>query len=129
MLKRVLIAGYALSLLLGWAGLTPTTAHAAGWISRTDSFAASWVKEIEQELYKQDYREMFLNDPRTPQASVLKLLNQAAMAYDEKNEGLAQQFVHEAINVLETGVAKNYYTQADVEPIIRYIKSRVPVKM
>ncbi|WP_447974442.1 hypothetical protein [Nitrospira sp. Kam-Ns4a] len=129
MLKRVLIAGYALSLLLGWAVLTPTTAHAAGWISRTDSFAASWVKEIEQELYKQDYREMFLNDPRTPQASVLKLLNQAAMAYDEKNESLAQQFVREAINVLETGVAKNYYTQADVEPIIRYIKSHVPVKM
>ncbi len=49
-----------------------------------------------------------MNDPRTPQTSVLRLSNQVAAAYEAKNAKLAVQFIREAIGVLEQGVAKNY---------------------
>jgi hypothetical protein len=118
----------ALALLLGGMALVPASAGAAGWISQTDSFAAAWVREVEQELSKQDYRAMFLNDPRTPQAAVLQRLNQAAMAFNEKNEALGEQFVREAIDVLEAGVTKRYYSQADIEPLVTFIKQHAPGK-
>lgn len=128
MFKSFVAAMGALVLLLGGMALAPASAEAAPWISRADSYAASWVKDIEQELFKQDYRPIFLNDPRAPQASVLKLLNQAAMAFNEKNEALGEQFVREAIEVLETGAAKHYYERSEVEPLITFIKQHAPGK-
>jgi hypothetical protein len=40
----------ALSLLNGGVALMPSSSEAANWISGTGSSAASWVKDIEQEL-------------------------------------------------------------------------------
>ncbi len=126
---RRLVVVCALSLLLGGATLDPAPVGAAQWISGADSYVSAWVKDVEAELNKKEHRAVFLNDPRTPQASVLRLLNRAAMAHEAKDEVLARQFEQEAIGVIEDGVRKNYYTQDDVQTIISFIKQRVPVKL
>ncbi len=119
----------ALSLLIGGAALNPTPVSAAAWISGADSYAAPWVKEIEQELLKKDYRYVYASDPRTPQASVLRLLNEAAKAEQAKNSALAQQLVREALGVFEEGVRKHYYSSSDIEPITSFIRQHVPIKI
>jgi hypothetical protein len=101
-MKWFIVMLSALSLLLAGAILLmPSSAAAAPWISGADADAAEWVKEVEQELLRPEYREVFLNDPRTPQAPVLRLLNRAAIAYDAHDVALAQDMVHQAIEVLE----------------------------
>ncbi|MBA5866817.1 MAG: hypothetical protein GDA67_09020 [Nitrospira sp. CR1.3] len=118
----------ALSLLIGGMALMPTAVHAAGWISGAEADAAPWVKDIEQELFKKDYRYVYANDPRTPQAVVLRKLNQAAKAYEAKDHALAQQLVREALAVFEEGVRKHYYSQSDIDPIVTFIRQHVPIK-
>jgi hypothetical protein len=121
----------AVSLLLASMTMTPSVGGAAdwlGWVSGDESFAATWVKDIEQELNKKDYRAVFLNDPRAPQASVLRLLNRAAMAYNAKNAALSEELVREALEVFEEGVRKHYYTAEDIKPIISAIRQRTPIK-
>jgi len=118
----------ALSLLIGGVALMPTSIHAAPWISGAESYAASWVKDIEQELLKKDYRYVYASDPRTPQAVVLRLLNQAAQAHEAKNDRLAQELVRDALGVFEDGVRKHYYSASDVEPIMNFIRQHVPIK-
>jgi hypothetical protein len=106
----------------------PAPVYAAGWISGSDEYAAPWVKEIEQELLKPEYRYLYASDPRTPQAVVLRILNQAAKAQEAEQSALAQQFVREALGVFEEGVRRHYYSEADIEPITTFIRQRVPVK-
>ena len=126
-MKRIIVMLSALSLLLAGAILMmPSSAAAAPWISGADSYAAEWVKEVEQELLKPEYRWVFLNDPRAPQAPVLRLLNRAAIAYDAQNIALAQDMVQQAIHVLEEGVRKQYYGEGDIAPIISSIRTHVP---
>lgn len=119
-----------LSLLIGGAALAMAKpAEAAGWLSASESYAAPWVKEIEDELLKKDYRYVFVNDPRTPQASVLRLLNQAARALEAKDSALAEKLAREAIGVLEEGVRKHYFSESDIEPITKFIREHTPVKI
>lgn len=118
----------ALSLLIGGVALLSTHALAAGWISGAEAYAAPWVKDVEQELLKKDYRYVFGNDPRTPQASVLRLLNRAAMAYEAKDTAHAQRLVEEALDVLDDGVRRHYYSQGDIEPIRKFIREHNPIK-
>jgi hypothetical protein len=126
---KLSLALSALSLLIGLVLLVPSTAGAANWISGDESYAAKWVKDIEQELNKRDYQVVFMNDPRVPQPTVLHLLNRAAIAYEAKNPQLAKDLVQEALDVLQEGVRKNWFSQADVDPIINYIKQHVPVQV
>jgi hypothetical protein len=128
-MKNVTVLLCALSLLIGGVALTPTPVYAAGWISGADGYAAPWVKDIEQELLKKDYRYVYASDPRTPQAVVLRLLNQAAKAHEAKDTALAQQLVRDALKVFEDGVRKHYYSQSDIEPIMTFIRQHVPIKI
>ena len=118
----------ALSLLIGGVALSSSPVQAAGWISGADSYAAPWVKDIEQELLKKEYRYVLGNDPRTPQASVLKLLNRAAAAYEAKNIEHAKELIEEALEVLTDGVRSHYYSHADVAPILKFIREHSPVQ-
>ena len=118
----------ALSLLIGGVALMSTPVHAAGWLSRADAYAAPWVKDIEQELLKKDYRYVYASDPRTPQVVVLRKLNEAAKAQEAKDGTLAQQLVRDALSVFEEGVRRHYYSQADIEPITTFIRQHVPIK-
>lgn len=119
---------FALSLLIGGVTQTPTPAQAAGWISGAETYAAPWVKDVEQELLKKDYRYVYASDPRAPQVVALRLLNQAAKAQEAKDSTLAQQLVRDALDVFEEGVRKHYYTASDIEPITTFIRQRVPIK-
>lgn len=126
---RVTAVLCALSLVIGGIALMPSSLEAAGWISGADAYAASWVKDIEQELLKKDYRNVYASDPRTPQASVLRKLDEAARAQEAGDSALAQQLVRNALNVFEEGVRKHYYSESDVEPIITFIRQHVPIKI
>ena len=127
-MKRIVVV-CAMALLIGGVALMPIPVYAAGWISGADAYAAPWVKEIEQELLKKDYWYVYANDPRTPQAVVLKKLNQAAKAHEAKESILAQQLVRDALGVFEEGVRKHYYSQTDIEPITTFIRQHVPINM
>ena len=125
---RVTAVLCALSLLIGGMALMPTPVYAAGWISGADTYAAPWVKDIEQELLKKDYWTVYASDPRTPQAVVLRKLNEAAKAQAAKDSTLAQQLVRDALSVFEEGVRRHYYSPSDIEPITTYIRKHVPIK-
>jgi hypothetical protein len=127
-MKRIVVV-CAMALLIGGVALMPMAVYAAGWISGADSYAAPWVKEIEQELLKKDYWYVYANDPRTPQAVVLRKLTQAAKAEEAKESTLAQQLVRDALGVFEEGVRKRYYSQTDIEPITAFIRQHVPINM
>lgn len=118
----------ALSLLIGGVALMPSSLGAANWISGADSYAASWVTDIEQELLKRMYLTVYANDPRTPQMVALRLLNQAAKAQEANDRILAQQLVHDALEVFEEGVRRQYYSSSDVEPIMTFIRQHAPIK-
>jgi hypothetical protein len=118
----------ALSLLIGGVALRPSSLEAAGWISGADSYAASWVKDIEQELLKKDYRDVYANDSRIPRAITLLLLNQATKARKAEDSSLAQQLVHDALKMFEEGVRKHYYSSPAIEPIMTFIRQHVPIK-
>ncbi len=117
----------ALSLLIGGVALTPSVSDAAGWIS-PDNLTASWVQDIEREINKKEYRYVFANDPRSPQASVVKLLNRAAQVLEADNPALAKDLVDEALRVLEEGVRRQYFSQNDVAPILSFIREHVPME-
>jgi hypothetical protein len=123
---RVTAVYCALFLLIGGMGLMQTSVHAAGWISGGDAYAAPWVKDVEQELLKKNYRYVYAGDPLTPQAVVLRLLNEAAKAQEASDNKLAQEFVRDALAVFEEGVRKHYYSRSDIEPITTYIRQHVP---
>ena len=118
----------ALSLLISGMALMPSALEAAGWISGADSYAASWVKDLEQELLKKEYRDVYANDPRIPQMVALRLLNQAAKAQETNDSVLAQQLVQDALKVFEEGVRKHYYSSSEIEPIMTFIRQHVPIK-
>ena len=98
-------------------------------IAAADTYAAQWVKDIEQELMKEQYRRLWSNDPRSPQAAVMYLLDDSAKALVAHSDAMARDFVRRALNVLEEGISKGYYSQSDVDPIITYIKAHAPVHM
>lgn len=129
MRARLLAFAVSLSLLLAGIAMMPQVAHSAAWISGTESFASEWVAKIEQELSKKEYRYVFANDPRTPQASVLRLLNRAAQAQAAHDEAMAKELVREAMAVLQDGVRRNYYSAGDVEPILQHIQEQIPIKL
>lgn len=125
---KVVAVFCALSLLIGGVALMPSSIQAAGWLSGADAYAAPWVKEVEQELLKKDHQYIYASDPRTPQAVVLRKLNEAAKAYEAKDSALAQQLVRDALGVFEDGVRRHYYRQSDIEPIITFIRQHAPIK-
>jgi hypothetical protein len=98
-------------------------------IAAADTYIAPWVKDIEKELMQEQFRMLWSNDPRSPQAAVMYLLNDAAKALAVRNDVLAKDFVSRALNVLEEGIAKGYYSQSDIDPIVNYIKAHTPVRM
>ena len=78
---RVTAVYSVLSLLIGGATFNLTPVHAAGWLTGADTYAAPWVKDIEQELLKKDCATVYASDPRIPQVIVLRKLNDAAKAH------------------------------------------------
>jgi len=119
----------ALSLLIGGVVLLPNSVQGAPWISGAETYAAPWVKDMEQELLKKEYWMVYANDPRSPQHVALRLLNNAAKAQEADDPVLAQELAREALDVFEEGVRRGYYSQSDIEPITTYIRDHLPLKI
>jgi hypothetical protein len=126
-----LVALTTLCSLFSIAEVSLAPAHAAGWITPAagEKELAPWVKKIEDEWAKNEYRGAFSNDPRAPMAAMLHLLNQAAQALDQKNEALAKDYVARAIGKLEAGVRRGYYSRREIQPIKDVVFSQFPIKM
>jgi hypothetical protein len=116
----------ALSMLTTGILFLTSPAGAAEWIPGYSESTTLWLKGIEQELNSDEYRTLFTNDPRTPQVSIMGFLNTAARAYEAKNPAMADSLIERAVEVLETGVTKHYYSKADIAPIVSYIEKTVP---
>ena len=52
----------------------------------------------------------------------MQFLKTAAHAYEAKNPAMAESLIERAVEVLETGVTKQYYSKADIAPILSYIE-------
>lgn len=98
-------------------------------VAPANTYVAPWVHNIERELMKKQYRSLWSNDPRSPQVSMMYLLNDAARVLAKHNEALAKDFVRRALNVLGEGIARGYYSQSDIDPIVTYIKTHAPVRL
>src|SRR5712692_2408191 len=98
---------------------SPATQVSLSWITvaPANTYVATWVHDIERELMKKQYRSLWSNDPRSPQAAMMYLLNDAAKALTGHNEAMAKDLVRRALNVLEEGIARGYYSQSDIDPI------------
>lgn len=120
----------ALSLLIGGGAVAPASVQGAEWIgwNSSESFVSPWVKDIAQEMEKKEYRAVFLNDPRAPQMDVIRLLNRAAVAFDANNPTLGQDFLRQAMEVLNSGIRKHYYSEQDIQPLLQYIQQHAPAK-
>ena len=116
----------ALSMLTTGILLLASPGGAADWIPGYSDSTTIWLKGIEQQLNSDEYRTLFTNDPRTPQVSIMQFLNTAARAYEAKNPAMAESLIERAVEVLETGVTKHYYSKADIAPILSYIEKAVP---
>ena len=125
---KVVALLFALSLPISGVALMPSSSEAAGWISGADMYVAPWIKDIEQELLKKEYRDVYSNDPRTPQMLALRLLNQAAKAREAGDSGLAQQLTQKVFDVFEEGVRTHYYSRSEIEPIVTFIREHAPMK-
>jgi hypothetical protein len=77
-------------------------------------------------LNSDEYRALFVNDPRTPQASVMLFLNSAARAHEANDPLMAPSLIEKAVQVLEAGATRHYYSKADIAPIVRYIEKMAP---
>lgn len=109
----------------------PGLVSAAEWITpaASDTHVSPWVTQVEDEFSKAEHALVFTNDPRTPMAAVVHLLNQAADALNNKNEALAKDFVRQSINILQRGVQRGYYGQGDLDPVKKSIMSHIPEKI
>jgi hypothetical protein len=129
MTRRILAVVCGFYLLVGGVLLAPVTVGAAAWLAMGENYGADWVKDVERELNKAEYVPVFVNDPRTPFPTVLRYLNNAAFAMKANQEAVAKDEVRRALEIFEDGVRKGYYSSADIQPIVNYVKTHVPIKV
>ena len=99
-------------------------ADAAAWLApaASDELRANWVKEIEAELRSPKYNQLFINAlGNPPQPAMLHLFNAAAAALRERNPGYAKELIDQAIRILEAGIQKGWYSEAEVQPLVSKI--------
>jgi hypothetical protein len=117
------IAGFVVAAALLFA----TPGLAADWLAPAadQDVTAPWVNDITSQLEKDAYRDVFMNAlGNSPQAVVVRYLNNAAQALQAGNKPLAQSYVDRTIDIFDKGVRQDYYSQADVEPIKKLIRTR-----
>lgn len=120
--RPILVAG-ALSLLgVPWGGGEHeiSKVHAAPWIAPApqQELSAKWVQDVAREFRKPQFRNIFMNIPGgSPQATILDLLNEAAVGLEKGEPGYARQLVRRAVNVLDRSAGRGWYSESDIQPI------------
>jgi hypothetical protein len=121
----------AVALFWMGGGMCLRDAQASDWLpgSPADASVSQWVTAIDHELNKAEHQAAFLNDPRSPIVPMINLFNRAAQARQDNNLPLAQDFVRQALHIIDQGVAKGYYAEADVAPMKKAILAQVPLEL
>jgi len=117
------VVGFVIAATLLFA----TPGLAADWLAPAadQDVTAPWVNDITSQLEKDPYRGVFMNAlGNSPQAVVVRYLNNAAQALQAGNKPLAQSYVDRTIDIFDNGVQRGYYSQTDVEPIKKLIRTR-----
>lgn len=120
--RPILVAG-ALSLLgvpWGGGGYEISKVHAAPWIAPApqQELSAQWVQNVAREFRKPQIRNIFMNIPGgSPQATILDLLNEAAVGLENGEPGYARHLVRKAVNVMDRSAGRGWYTESDIQPI------------
>lgn len=118
----ILIAG-ALSMMGvpgGGIGNAIPVGHAAPWIAPApqQELSAQWVEDVARELRDPRFRNIFMNIPGgSPQATILDLLNEAAVGLKNGEPEYARHLVRKAVNVLDRSAGQGWYSESDVQPI------------
>jgi hypothetical protein len=114
-----------LTLAAGSVAVLPgTPSQAAEWLAPAadERITADWVRDVAQELRKNRYKNVFMNQPfGCDQCRILHYLNNAAAALDNDQAKLAKSFVKRALRVLRDGKEEGWYSSADIRPIKRLI--------
>lgn len=108
----------------GYAVLPTASSQAAEWLAPAadERITADWVRDVAQELRKNRYKNVFMNQPfGCDQCRILHYLNNAADALDNDEPKLAKSFVKRALRVLRDGKEEGWYSSADIRPIKRVI--------
>jgi hypothetical protein len=116
------VAGFVVAAAFFFA----TPGLAADWLAPAadQDVTAPWVNDITSQLEKDPYRDIFMNAlGNSPQAVVVRYLNNAAQALQAGNKPLAQSYVDRTIDIFDNGVRRGYYSQTDVEPIKKLIRT------
>lgn len=124
------------ALILAGAGVattsSPSTAHAAQWLApaAAEKIKARWVKEVDYELRSDQFKNLFINAPGgAPHAAILRHLNNAAEALNQGNKDAARDFVDKALNVVDNGIQKGWYSRSDVAPLRNMIVAKADKAM
>lgn len=128
---RVLVYTVAALLVaaLSVGGANPALADK--WLAGApaDEPIALWVKDVDRTLNQQAFWDLFSNDPRSPMAPMMHLFNRAAQAWQDKHPALAKDYVRQAFGMLDEGVRKAYYSEADIAPVREAILAWVPQEL
>jgi hypothetical protein len=126
-MRMIVSAMCAIVLTIAWT----TIAAADRWLpgAPADKPIAGWVVQIEKALANPEFRGVFLNDPRSPVAPIMHLMNRAAKAQEDQNLEVARDLVRQALEVLDRGVQRGFYSRADIEPVKRSISMHVPTEL
>jgi hypothetical protein len=124
-LTRPMIIAGALSLMgMGTAGMVPgetSKAEAAQWLAPAphQELAAKWVEDVARELRQPQFRNVLMNVPfGTPQATILDLLNEAALGLENGYPRYALDLVRQAVEVLDdTTRGQRWLSPSEVQPI------------
>jgi hypothetical protein len=104
--------------------LPAAPSQAAEWLAPAadERISADWVRDVAQELRKNRFKNVFMNQPfGCDQCRILHYLNNAAGALDDDQPKLAKSFVKQALRVLRDGKEEGWYSSADIRPIKRLI--------
>jgi len=108
------------------------TVFAADWLAPAadQTVNAAWVKNVAAQLNEEPYRDVFASAPgEPPHSAVVRYLNGAAEALQAGNKPLAQSYIDRTIGIFETGVHRGYYSQSDVHPIEKMIRTKAEAAM
>lgn len=117
----------ALAVLSAAPALAPATADAAQWLApaAAEKIEARWVKEVDYQLRSNEFKNLFINAPGgAPQGAILRYLNHAADALGTGDKEAAKDFIAQALDVVDNGVRRGWYSRSDVEPLRNMIMAK-----
>lgn len=124
------LSGLALATVLLFG--VPNAVLAADWLApgSDQTMTSPWVKDLTVKLEQDQYRNVWMNAlGNSPQAVIVRYLNNADQALRAGNKPLAQSYVDRTIELFENGVNRGYYSRSDVEPLVKLIRTSADAAM